>query len=644
MKPACSYAATHAASLADPAGFWAAQAAHLPWDKPPETALSQEASGGYRWFAGGELNTSFLCLDEQVRQGRGAQAALLFDSPVTNTRRRYSYAELLDLTARFAGGLREIGVELGDRVIIYMPNVPEAVVAMLACARIGAVHSVVFGGFTPHELAVRIDDARPRVVICASGGMEFDRVIPYKPLVDEAIDKARHKPAHVVVCQREFVTATMQPGRDLDFRELLAAAPVPAVPVPATHPLYILYTSGTTGRPKGVVRDHGGHAVALRFSMEAVYGLAPGDVIFSGSDIGWAVGHSYIVYGPLLRGCTSVLYEGKPVRTPDAGTFWRLVEQYRINVLFTAPTAIRAIKKEDPDGALARNYDLCSLRHLFLAGERCDPATYAWAGQLLGVPVVDHWWQTESGWPMLATLVGLESMPAPRAGSAGHPVPGYDVHILDEAGAPVAPGTTGLVAVRLPLPPGCFPTLWNDEARFYECYLAPFPGYYLSGDGGYRDVEGYCYIMGRVDDVLNVAGHRLSTGEMEEILAAHPAVAECAVLGIADSLRGQVPLGLVVLKDGQTMGEGALEAELVAAVRGTIGALACFRTVLVVARLPKTRSGKILRKTLRQLADGEEFILPATIDDPGILDEIRAGLVRRGVGQGFDTERNPERS
>ena len=630
MKPACSYAATHAASLADPAGFWAKQAQLLAWHTPPIEALSRDENGFYRWFKGGKLNTSYLCLDEQVRQGRGEQAALIFDSPVTNTQRTYSYAELLDLTARLAGGLREIGVEMGDRILIYMPNLPEAVVAMLACARLGAVHSVVFGGFAPHELAVRIDDAQPRAIICASGGMEFDRIIPYKPLVDEAVGLARHPPAHVVVLQRPFVSAEMQPGRDVDFAELLRAAPVAAVPVPATHPLYILYTSGTTGRPKGVVRDHGGHAVALRFSLETIYNLAPGEVIFTGSDIGWAVGHSYIVYGPLLRGCTSVLFEGKPVRTPDAGTFWRLIDQHRVQVAFTAPTAIRAIKKEDPDGLLVRKYDLGSLRHLFLAGERCDPATYAWAGQLLGVPVIDHWWQTESGWPMLATSVGLETAPPPRPGSAGFPVPGYDVQILDEAGQPVPPGVTGLVAIKLPLPPGCFPTLWNDDARFREAYLDAFPGYYLSGDGGYRDAEGYCYIMGRVDDVINIAGHRLSTGEMEEILAAHPAVAECAVLGIADALRGQIPLGLVVLKDGQTISEADLETELVALVRRQIGALACFRAVLRVARLPKTRSGKILRKTLRQLADGEVVIVPSTIDDPLILDEIRAGLVRRG--------------
>ena len=634
MKPACSYAATHAASLADPAGFWMNQAAQLHWNTPPVEPLSRDANGAYRWFRGGELNTSFLCLDYHVQQGRGEQPALIYDSPVTGTVRAYTYAELTDLTARFAGGLRALGVAMGDRVIIYMPNLPEAVVAMLACARLGAIHSVVFGGFAPHELAVRIDDAQPRVIVCAAGGMEFDRVIPYKPLVDEAVAKARHQPAHVVVLQRAFVTADLQPGRDVDYGELLKAAPVPAVPVPATHPLYILYTSGTTGRPKGVVRDHGGHAVALRFSTEALYDLAPGDVIFTASDIGWAVGCSYIVYAPLLRGCTSVLFEGKPVRTPDAGTFWRIIEQHRVNVLSTAPTAIRAIKKEDPEGLLANKYDLSSLRQLFLAGERCDPATYDWAGRVLGVPVIDHWWQTESGWPMLATLVGLEEMPPPRAGSAGFPVPGYDVQVLDEAGLPVPAGTTGLVAVKLPMPPGCFPTLWNDDER-YQAYLSTYPGYYLSGDGGYRDADGYCYIMGRVDDVINVSGHRLSTGEMEEILAAHPAVAECAVLGIADPLRGQVPAGLVVLKDGQTMGEEALEKELVAAVRTRIGALACFRQVVVVQRLPKTRSGKILRKTLRQLADGEAFAVPATIDDPLILDEIRAGLARRGVGVAF---------
>jgi len=639
MKPARSYAATHAASLADPAAFWLTQAQHLPWHTPPSESLSQDANGFYRWFRGGALNTCYLCLDYHVQYGRAHQAALVYDSPVTNTLRTYTYAELLDLTARFAGGLRALGVQLGDRVIIYMPNMPEAVVAMLACARIGAVHSVVFGGFAPHELAVRIDDAQPRVIICASGGMEFDRIIPYKPLVDEAIAQATHQPTRVVVCQREFVAAELRPGRDVSFEDLLQAEPTPAVPVPATHPLYILYTSGTTGRPKGVVRDHGGHAVALRFSMEAVYNLEPGEVIFAGSDIGWAVGSSYIVYGPLLRGCTTVLFEGKPVRTPDAGTFWRLVAQHRVQVMFTAPTAIRAIKKEDPDGLLARQYDLRSLRHLFLAGERCDPATYNWAQQLLGVPVVDHWWQTESGWPMLATLMGLEGMPAPRAGSAGHPVPGYDIQILDEAGQPVPAGITGLVAVKLPLPPGCLPTLWNDDDRFREAYLAPYPGYYLSGDGGYRDAEGYTYIMGRVDDVINVAGHRLSTGEIEEILAGHPAVAECAVLGIADELRGQVPVGVVVLKDGQTVGEEALEQDLVARVRGRIGALACFRQVLVAKRLPKTRSGKILRKTLRQLADGEAFALPSTIDDPLILDEIRTGLRRRGIGRAFEPGR-----
>ncbi|GAB2967717.1 propionyl-CoA synthetase [Hymenobacter coalescens] len=642
MKPAplpsaLSYPAAHAASLADPAAFWAEQARALTWFlAPPAPTLTTDEQGFYRWFRGGQLNTCFLCLDYHVAHGRAEQVALVQDSPVTGTVRHFTYRELLDRTARFAGGLRELGVGQGDRVIIYMPNVPEAVVAMLACARLGAVHSVVFGGFAPHELAVRIDDARPKVVVSASGGIEIDRIIPYKPLVDAAIEQARFKPEHVVVLQREALShavhARMQPGRDVDYEQLLAAAPVPCVPLDATDPLYILYTSGTTGKPKGVVRDHGGHAVALKFSMSAVYGVQPGEVFWAASDIGWAVGHSFSVYGPLLHGCTTVLYEGKPVRTPDAGAFWRVVQAHGVSVLFTAPTAIRAIKKEDPDGRLRRGYDLSTLRQLFLAGERCDPATYAWAQAQLGVPVVDHWWQTESGWPMLATCVGLAAAPAPRAGSAGHPVPGYDVQILDDAGQPVPAGTTGLVAVRLPLPPGCLPTLWQDDARFQQSYLSTFPGYYFSGDGGYRDAEGYVYIMGRVDDVINVAGHRLSTGEMEELLAAHPAVAECAVLGIHDELRGQRPLGLVVLKDGQTIGEAQLEAELVQDIRAQIGAVACFREALVVKRLPKTRSGKILRKAMRQLADGEDCPVPATIDDPLILDEIRAALAARGLG------------
>ncbi|SDX59689.1 AMP-binding protein [Hymenobacter psychrophilus] len=635
-----TYAADYAASLADPAGFWAGQAARLAWyHDPPRPVLSQdEGTGFYRWFRGGRLNTSWLCLDFHVANGRADQPALHYDSPVTGTRRSYTYAELLDLTARLAGGLRAQGVEQGDRVLIYMPNMPEAVVAMLACARLGAVHSVVFGGFAPPELAVRIDDALPRAIICASAGMEFDRVIPYLPLVQQALALATHQPACVVVSQRDFCPAELPETRPaaglagprfVNYGHLLEAAPVAAVPVDATAPLYILYTSGTTGRPKGVVREHGGHAVALRYSMGAVFGLQPGDTVFTGSDIGWAVGHSYIVYGPLLLGATAVLLEGKPVRTPDAGTFWRLAAEYGASVLFTAPTAIRAIRKEDPEGLLARRYDLSKLRHLFLAGERCDPATYAWAGELLGVPVVDHWWQTESGWPMLATCVGYPDAPAPLAGSAGHRVPGYDLQILDEAGEPVPAGTTGLVALRLPLPPGCLPTLWNDDSRFQQAYLETFPGYYLSGDGGYCDEQGYCYIMGRVDDVINVAGHRMSTGELEEILAAHPAVAECAVLGLYDELRGQVPVGLVVLKDGQTLPETELEQQLIRLVRDKVGAVACFRRAAVVARLPKTRSGKILRKTLRQLADGEEFTLPSTIDDPAILDEIRAVLYRR---------------
>ncbi|GAA3917188.1 AMP-binding protein [Hymenobacter algoricola] len=630
------YAAAHAASLADAATFWAAQARQIHWFRLPEETLSTDENGFYRWFRGGRLNTCFLALDYHLEQGRGAQTALIYDSPVTGTKARYTYAELLDLTARFAGGLHDLGVLPGDRVIIYMPNVPEAVVAMLACARLGAVHSVVFGGFAAPELALRIDDAQPRVIIAASGGLELDKVIAYKPLLDAAIELAVSKPAHTVICQRPFVQAAMVPGRDVDYRELLKAPPADCVPVEATDPLYILYTSGTTGKPKGVVRDNGGHAVALRYSLGAVYGLQPGDTIFTASDIGWAVGHSYIVYGPLISGCTTVLFEGKPVRTPDAGTFWRVAAEYGAQVIFTAPTAIRAIKKEDPAGRLVKDYNLGRLRQLFLAGERCDPATYTWATEALGVPVIDHWWQTESGWPMLATLVGLAQMPPPRAGSAGHAVPGYDVQILDEAGRPVAAGITGLVAVKLPLPPGCLPTLWQDDERFRRGYLDAFPGYYLSGDGGYRDADGYFFIMGRVDDVINVAGHRLSTGEMEELLAAHPAVAECAVLGIACPLRGQRPIGLVVLKNGSAVGEAELEQELVSLIRAQIGAVASFRNALIVKRLPKTRSGKILRKTLRQLADGEEFAPPSTIDDPLILDEIRERLAVRGVGLAFE--------
>ncbi|TGE20024.1 propionyl-CoA synthetase [Hymenobacter elongatus] len=633
-----TYAEDHAASLADPAAFWAEQARQIQWFREPVETLSTDENGLYRWFRGGKLNTCYLALDYHVAHGRADQTALIYDSPVTRTQARYTYAELLDRTARFAGGLHDLGVVAGDRVIIYMPNTPEAVVAMLACARLGAVHSVVFGGFAPHELAVRIDDAQPRVIIAASGGLELEKVIHYKPLLDAAIEQAEYKPAHTVIFQRPFAPADMQLGRDVDYQQLLQAPPAECVPVDATDPLYILYTSGTTGKPKGVVRDNGGHAVALRYSMAAIYGLEPGETIFTASDIGWAVGHSYIVYGPLLAGCTTILFEGKPVRTPDAGTFWRVAAEHDARVMFTAPTAIRAIKKEDPDGQLARSYDLSRLRYLFLAGERCDPATYHWVADILGVPVIDHWWQTESGWPMLATLTGLDAMGPPRPGSAGHPVPGYDVQILDEAGQPVPAGTTGLVAVQLPLPPGCLPTLWQDDARFQRSYLDTFPGYYLSGDGGYQDADGYFFIMGRVDDVINVAGHRLSTGEMEELLAAHPAVAECAVLGIACDLRGQRPVGLVVLKDGQTIGEEQLEQELISLIREQIGAVASFRNALIVKRLPKTRSGKILRKTLRHLADGEEFTVPSTIDDPLILDEIRERLQERGVGLAFSQE------
>ena len=632
-----SYPAALTASRADPAAFWAAQAAEIAWFQDPQQVLNQVEPGRFQWFADGLLNTSYLALDHHVATGHGEVTALIWDSPVTDTVQHFSYRELRNLVAAFAGGLRGIGVGFGDRVIIYMPNMPEAVIAMLACARLGAVHSVVFGGFAPHELAVRIDDCTPTVIVAASGAMEQDRILHYLPLIEEALRLATHQPAHLVVCQRGFAPAELRPGRDLDYATLLLAPPAEWVPVAATDPLYILYTSGTTGKPKGVVRENGGHAVALNFSMRAIYGMAPGEVFWAASDIGWAVGHSYIVYAPLLAGCTTVLYEGKPVRTPDAGAFWRVVSAHRVRVLFTAPTAIRAIKKEDPTGVLAQSYDLSSLRYLFLAGERCDPATYDWAADLLHVPVIDHWWQTESGWPMLATCVGLADAGTPQRGAAGVPVPGYDVQILTDEGQPAPVGTTGLVVVKLPLPPGMFGTLWRDDDRFRRGYLAPFPGYYFSGDGGYCDANGRVFLMGRVDDVINVAGHRLSTGEMEEMLAAHPAVAECAVLGIADELRGQVPVGLVVLKDGQNLPELVLEAELVAAIRAQIGAVACFRHALIVKRLPKTRSGKILRKTLRQLADGEPFAVPATIDDPEILAEIRADFVRRGLGAAFQT-------
>jgi acyl-coenzyme A synthetase/AMP-(fatty) acid ligase len=623
-----TYESIHHHSVAAPEAFWAERADMVHWFERPGQTLSTDADGLYRWFAGGQLNTAYLALDHQVAQGRGAQLALLYDSPVTQTTGQYTYRELLDQTARFAGVLQSLGVGKGDRVIIYMPMIPQVVFAMLACARLGAVHSVVFGGFAAHELALRIDDAKPKVILTASAGVEFDKIIPYQPIVAKALQEARHQVSRVLVYERNFLKADFSEPIYADWASLLETAqPVGCVPVEATDPLYILYTSGTTGKPKGIVRDNGGHAVALRYSMQQVYGVGPGDVFWAASDVGWVVGHSYIVYAPLLTGATTILYEGKPVRTPDAGAFWRVIAEYGVNVLFTAPTGFRAIKKEDPDGHLVKNYDLGSLKRLFLAGERCDVATLDWARQTLGVPVIDHWWQTESGWPMLSAPLDAEGQPlAVRPGSAGRPVPGFRVEVLGPDALPLPAGEEGAVAIRLPMPPGCLPTLWEAPGQFKSAYLEAYPGYYFTGDGGYADEDGFVYITGRIDDVINVAGHRLSTADMEEILAAHPSVAECAVVGVADALKGQLPLGFVVLKAGADITDGVLEAALVQMVRERLGALACFRKALVVKRLPKTRSGKILRRIMRHIADEKPYQVPSTIEDMAVLEEIHHAL------------------
>ncbi|HEX8949751.1 MAG TPA: propionyl-CoA synthetase, partial [Dissulfurispiraceae bacterium] len=589
-------------SIKDPGWFWEEAAGAISWYKRWDRVLDDTNPPFYRWFAGGELNTCYNALDRHVEGGRADQTALIYDSPVTSTIRKYTYRELLDQVSLFAGVLGNLGVAKGDTVIIYMPMIPEAVVAMLACARLGAIHSVVFGGFAPNELAIRIDDARPKVIVSASGAVEVKRLIEYKPLLDKAIELAAHKPSKCVVFQRPMVKAGLVPGRDFDWAELTAAAkPAGCVAVKSTDPLYILYTSGTTGIPKGVVRDNGGHAAALRWSMEYIYDVKPGDVYWSASDVGWVVGHSYIVYGPLLAGCATVLYEGKSVGTPDPGAFWRVISQHGVKVLFTAPTAFRAIKKEDPRGEYVKKYDLSGFKYLFLAGERLDPDTYHWAYNLLKRPVVDHWWQTETGWPITANCMGIEQFPI-KPGSSTKPVPGFNVKILDSDGTVLGADQEGLVAIRHPLPPGTLQTLWQADDRFAQSYMKLFPGYYFTSDGGYRDEDGYTYIMGRVDDVINVAGHRLSTGAMEEIIAKHPAVAECAVIGAADSLKGQLPVGLVVLKAGADADSRKLKEELVQMVRGQIGPIACFKEACVVARLPKTRSGKILRGIMRKIA------------------------------------------
>jgi propionyl-CoA synthetase len=620
------YAEEFHRSLADPEDFWGQAARDIDWYRAPATVLDASNPPFYRWFPDGMLNTCFNAVDRHVLGGRADQAALIYDSPVTGTCRTLSYRELQEEVARFAGVLRGLGVAQGDRVVIYMPMIPEAVTAMLACARIGAVHSVVFGGFAASELAVRIDDAEPKVVVSASCGLEASRVVEYKPIVDRAIALARHKPEHCVIRQRPMAPATLTSGRDLDWEQAMAAAqPADCVPVAATDPLYVLYTSGTTAKPKGVIRDNGGHAVALRWSMEYIYDTGPGEVFWAASDVGWVVGHSYIVYAPLLAGCTTVLYEGKPVGTPDAGAFWRVIAEHGVKALFTAPTAFRAIKKEDPRGELARTYDLSGFRYLFLAGERLDPETYRWAGELLGIPVIDHWWQTETGWAIAADPMGLEPLPT-KAGSPTMPMPGYDVRIVDAEGTEAKPGQTGEIVVRLPLPPGCLPSLWRDDERFVGSYLSRHPGFYVTGDGGHRDDEGYLYVMGRIDDVINVAGHRLSTGQMEEVLASHPAVAECAVIGVNDEFKGQIPRGFVVLKAGVGADPGVLSGELVELIRDRIGPVAALRRVDVVAALPKTRSGKILRKTMRGIADGQDEPVPSTIEDPGVLDALRPVL------------------
>jgi propionyl-CoA synthetase len=621
----------HRRSLADPEGFWGEAAAAIDWERPWDRVLDRSREPLYRWFPGARLNTCWNALDRHVERGRAEQLALIYDSPVTGQVKRFTYRQLRDAVAKLAGALKNLGVGRGDRVIIYMPLVPEAVMGMLACARLGAIHSVVFGGFAAPELAARIDDAKPKLVLSASCGIEPNRVIAYKPLLDRAIELAQVKP-QTLILQRPRQPCTLIEGRDHDWEATVAAAePASCVTVEATDPLYILYTSGTTGQPKGIVRDNGGHAVGLHWSMANVYGMKPGEIFFAASDVGWVVGHSYIVYAPLLYGCTTVLFEGKPVGTPDAGAYWRLIAEHGVDAMFTAPTAFRAIRRDDPDGNFIRKYDLSKFRTLFLAGERADPATVQWAEQQLKIPVIDHWWQTETGWAIVGNCIGL-GLQTVKHGSATRAVPGYDLSVLAPSGEAMKPGEIGSLCVKLPLPPGGSPTLWQAEERYIKAYLSEYPGYYHTADAGYIDEEGYVYVMTRTDDIINVAGHRLSTGAIEEVLASHPEVAECAVIGIADNLKGQVPLGFLVLKAGAKKDRAEVAEEAVQLVRERVGAVASFKLAVVVERLPKTRSGKILRGTMRAIADGEDYKMPATIDDPAILDEIGQSLKRVGIG------------